>query len=220
MYLRYIDYSLNILKQYVDHYSDTPGFGSLNFPLVLLSLGILTVSFLLGKKLLERKPSFKHYDPNDYPEKLKGINGLLILAKAVLMLVIIINCVNFYNSLFLYGTNAWDFLTSESQKYPGELWPFTIIYITATNFFLLLYSFFLIIVAFKKKRIFKFIVMVFLYLNLFISAFKYFMLSQVFEASHEIVYHSFLYLSFLTQLSIVISAYMAFSRRVNATFSK
>ena len=219
MGLRYYDYSLIQLKEYIEHYTNTPGFGSPNIFLIALSLLIIAGTFFLGQKLLERKPSFKHYDPNDYPDRLKGANGLLMLAKIILIGIFVMNCVNFYLSLYYYGSNPWDFLTANNLKYPSPLWPLTIIFITTSNLLLLLYSIFIVIVEFTKKRIFKFVVITYLYLILIIAVTKYFLFSQVFESSHEVVYQSFIYMSFLLQITIVISAYIGFSRRVNATFS-
>lgn len=220
MGLRYNDHSVNLLYDYILKYSSVSGFGSINFLLVIFSLIIIIACVFVGKKLLERKPNFKHYDPNEYPQKLKGYGGLLFLAKALLLFMVIISFINFYNSLYLYGTNAWVFLTANNEKYPSPWWPLTIIFIVSTNLFLLLYSVFIVIVAVKKKRIFKFTVIMYLYSTLFIGGIKYFLFSQMLDASHEIVYQSFIYMSFLLQISIIISAYMAFSRRVNATFSK
>jgi hypothetical protein len=219
MGIRYIDHSINLLREFIQYYSDTPGFGSLNFTLLILPIVILAISLFLGKILLERKPSLKHYDPRDYPDSLRGFRGLLRIALLLILFIIIINGYNFYNSLFLYGTNTWDFLTMHNAKYPSSWWAFTIYFVTASNFFLLLYSIFIIILAAKKKRIFKFAVIIYLPMTLFISGFKYFLFSQMLDQSHEIVYQSFIYMSFLLQISIVLLLYVAFSRRINATFS-
>ena len=219
MGLKYYDYSINLLHEFVTHYSNTSAFGSVNFPLLIVPIIILAITFFLAKFIYERKPDYKHYDPNEYPPNLKGFRGLLRIALLLILFIIMINCINFYNSLFLYGSNAWDFLTTQNEKYPSSLWILVILYIITTNFFLLLYSLFLILLAAKKKRVFKLAVIIFLPLDLIISGLKYLLFTQIFEQNHEIVYQSFIYMSFLLQISIVILAYVVFSRRVNATFS-
>lgn len=219
MGVRYIDHSINLLREFIQRYSDIPGFGSLNLPLLILPVLLLIASFFAGKFLLERKPSYKHYDPKDYSDRLVGFRGLLSIALLLILFIIIINGYNFYNSLFLYGANTWDFLTIHNQKYPSSWWGLTIYFVSASNFFLLFYSIFIIILTIKKKRIFKIAILIYLPVTLLISGIKYFLFSQMLHQSHEIVYESFIYMSFLLQISIVLLLYVAFSRRVNATFS-
>lgn len=215
---RYIDHSINLLLEYLASYSGNPGFGSINIPLLILPLIILIASIYFGKKIIRAKPNFKHFDPAEYDRRLVGVRGWLWVMLMILYFLLLITGVNFYDGLYLYGTNTWNYLTSDAAKDPSAYWSISIVFTTASNFFLLMYAMLLSILIFKKKRIFKMALLIFLPLTVALAGIKYFLFSQILPVNHLIIYHSFMYFSFTLQISFVLLAYFAFSRRVNATF--
>ncbi len=215
---RYIDHSINMLWEYFISYSDNSSFGSINLTLLILPLLILVISVYYGNRIIQAKPNFKHFDPSEYDRRLVGVRGWLWVVLMILYFLLLITILNFYNGLFLFGSNTWDYLTSNAAKDPSAYWSISLVFTTASNFFLLMYALLLFILIFKKKRIFKITLLIFLPLTVALAGIKYFLFSQILPINHLIIYHSFMYFSFTLQISFVLLTYFAFSRRVNATF--
>ncbi|MBS1515921.1 MAG: DUF2569 family protein [Bacteroidetes bacterium] len=207
------------LVSFINKVTNDSGAEKLNFGLIISSILAAAIFTFVFLKLSKRKVSYKHYDPDEYPAKLKKFSGLLLLVVPVIIFELIKNFYHLYSYKFLFYGKVDFFLSSLEQ--PGlQLWWKTLIYfIVITSTFKIIFSLFNIFFLFKRKRIFRFSIIAYTIAAILTEGLKYFFVTQVIEPNTEIIYIVFSQWNELIYFSVVLSAYILISRRVNAVFS-
>jgi hypothetical protein len=192
----------------------------LNFILVCLSLICTTLLVLVFVKLYNREVNFKHYNPSEYAVKLRKLGGLLYLVIPILIFDLVRNIYQVYSYGYLFTDKTHFFLTQINDTFLRNWWSVIIYFVIFTCIFKAVFSFFNLFFFFNKKRLFKFLMIYYIPINVFIYGIKYFLITQVVEPNHVIIYTVFTQWSESIYASVILFFYILLSRRVNGAFSK
>ncbi|MBS1493861.1 MAG: DUF2569 family protein [Bacteroidetes bacterium] len=213
------DFSIFLLEYINKNISlNTPD--SVNFFQIFV---LLVCSFLLSVlfiKLYNRQVNFKHYNPSEYDARLRKFGGLLYLLLPILVFDLIRNLYQLCSFGYLYTDKAHFFLTEINDTFLRNWWSIIIYFIVFTGSFKVVFSFFNLFFFINRKRLFKFLMLYYIPLSVIFYGIKYFLITQVVEPNHVIIYTVFTQWSESIYASVIIFFYILLSRRINGAFSK
>lgn len=192
----------------------------LNFYSILFSISFSIILIFVLFKLWGRGVNYKHYNPSEYENKYKKLNGLLLIIIPIIFFDCFKNIFQFYSYGFLYYYKTQFFLTEIKDSFLRNWWEILIYFILFSGIYKVIFSFSNLIFFWGRKRMLKFLMLVYISSCVLIDGLKYFFVTQVIEPNHYIIYTVFNQWSESLYLSIVLILYFLFSRRVNAAFSK
>lgn len=192
----------------------------INYTLIFTSIIFTFTLILIFIRLLSKKVNYKHYDPNSYPAKFKKISGFLFLLLAFLIIDFAKNIYSLYSYLFLFNSETYSFLAQIKISFLRNWWSVIIYFTILSTIFNVIFSFFNLFYFIKRKRLFKFLMLMYIPLVVLEGGLKYFFITQAVEPNHYIIYSLFNQWSDALYLSFIIFLYILFSRRVNAALSK
>jgi hypothetical protein len=207
------------LNEYFAKYTEQHT-NEINYALIITSALFAVIIILIFLKLLSKKVNYKHYDPDSYPAKFKKISGFLFLLLAFLIFDLIKNFYHLYSYLFLFNSETYSFLAQIKISFLRNWWSIIIYFTIITAICNLIFSFFNLFYFVNRKRLFKFLMLCYIPLVVLEGGLKYFLVTQVLEPNHYIIYSLFNQWSDALYLSFIIFLYVLFSRRVNAALSK
>jgi hypothetical protein len=179
--------------------------------------GMLIILFL---NLWQRKVNYKYYDPEEYPERTKNLKGFFLLIIPIIFFDFIKNANDLYSYVFLFSGKTHHFLTEINPSFLRNWWNILIYFIIFSCVFKVIFSLANLFFLWGRKRLFKFLMLVYIPACVLINGLKYFLVTQVIEPNHFIIYKVFNQWSESLFLSLIIFLYIFFSNRVNAAFSK
>lgn len=192
----------------------------LSFKLVISSVLFAGLLIFLFLRIWRREVSYKYYNPSEYESKYRKLNGFLLLIIPIMLFDCTKNIFQFYSYAFLFTNKTQFFLTEIKDSFLRNWWEVFIYLILLSSVCKVVFSLFNLIFLFGRKRMLKFLMIVYIPSCVLIDGLKYFFVTQVVEPKHTIIYTVFSQWSGSLSLSIVLLLYFSFSRRVNAAFSK
>lgn len=204
----------------INKYSEGLGNDRLKFQITIVAVILAGLLVILFYRLWKKEVNYKHYYPEEYPAKLRKLNGLLLVLIPIIVFDFAKNIYQFYSYGFLFYEKTYLFLTEIKVSFLRNWWSVLIYFVILSSIYKIMFGLFNLLMLFYRKRLFKFLMLVYIPVCVLIDGLKYFLVTQVVEPNHNIIYSVFNQWSESLYLSIGLFLYILFSKRINAAFFK